>query len=331
MKIRILLPLVALTLLPAGCSRPDKDEAAAAPEKAAETPSRVSHGTNGEVIVTLDAETQQVMGLQTAALGSVRTSPEVKGYGRVLDAAPLASLVADFTAAQAASDASKAELERSKVLASENNISERALQAAVATAARDEAQAASARLKLYGGWGEVLAARQDLPALIRSLGSLEKALVRVELPAGETLASLPAKARLLTLAGEEVEGECLGGGQAVDPLTQSPGFMFLVQSNSARLVPGAAVTGYLQVAGEAIPGVVVPRAAVLRHEGAGWVYVETGGTNFVRRRILLDQPGADGWFVTRGVAAGDHVVVTGAQTVFSEELNGSGFMSGGRD
>src|SRR4051812_45979646 len=57
--------LLAFATLLAGCSHKAPEKAAEAPiEKAPE--SRVKHGTNDEVIVTLDADTQKLMGLQTA-------------------------------------------------------------------------------------------------------------------------------------------------------------------------------------------------------------------------------------------------------------------------
>ena len=68
---------------------------------------------------------------------------------------------------------------------------------------------------------------------------------------------------------------------------------------------------------------IVPRAAVVRMEGSGWVYVLQGNAeDFVRVAVPLDRPAGDGWFVTNGVTASNYVVVTGAQMLLSEELKG---------
>jgi hypothetical protein len=83
------------------------------------------------------------------------------------------------------------------------------------------------------------------------------------------------------------------------------------------------VTVWLQVPGEPLAGVIIPRDAVVRLEGAGWVYVmdkDKGGEGFTRRKIPLDRPTEGGWFVTGNVKVDDYVVVTGAQTLLSEEL-----------
>jgi hypothetical protein len=317
-------------LLIIGCNRKDQDDESGAgtgPEKA----SRVSRSANGESTVALDEPVQKEIGLKAEPVMAVRISPELKGYGQVIDPAALASMAGDFTSARVASETSQTDLKRLKLLAAQDNASARALQAAEVAAARDGAQFESARSKLVASWGAAVVERADSAEFLRSLESGESALVRVDLPAGEVPGSPPAQARLVTLGGEQVAAGFLGVAPAVDPRTQSQGYLFLVTSNAARLAPGAAVTAFLQTAGDPQSGFVIRDSSVIHHAGATWVYLQTNGTNFIRREVGLDRPLTDGWFVRRGVEEGDQVVVTGAQTVFSEELKASGFLSGERD
>ncbi len=298
-------------------------EGAAAEKPADEQPGKVSltHDASGNVIIRMSDKTQGDAGIVVTNLAAAQWAPEVKGYGRVLDPGPLAAAFGEFTAAQAANENSQAELKRLKILTAQDNASARALQAAEAAAARDQAQFESARLKWIATGGSAFGGRPDLPQLMKSLGSLESVLVRVDLPAGQTLPSPPASARLATLDGEQITAAFAGVAAVVDPQLQSRGFLFLAQTNSSALAPGAAVAAYLQVPGAALSGVIIPRGAVVRTEGNGWVYVvNAGGGSFTRKEIALDRPTGNGWFVTSGVAAGDHVVVTGAQTLLSEEL-----------
>jgi hypothetical protein len=322
--------LAVAAVVLAGCG---KKETPAGAEHKAEPPSRIKHGPGGETIVMLDHEMQTRIGLKSEALAAVQLSAEVKGYGRVVDPAALAALVADFTTAQAANETSQAELKRLNTLAAQSNASERAVQTAAAAAVRDQAQFEAARLKLLANWGTAIASRPGLAAFVQSLGSLETALVRIDLPPGEAMKSPPTGARIASLADEQnpVEAGYFGQLPATDPLTQSRGFLFLVEPNSSKLPPGAAVAGYLKTSGEPASGVVVPRSAVVRHEGAAWVYIETSGTNFARRMLSLDRPLDEGWFVTTGVTAEDRVVTTGGQTVLSEELTAAGFLNGERE
>jgi hypothetical protein len=315
--------VIAVMFLIVGCAK--KEEPADHEEhKAAEPESRVKRSTNGEAVITLDAETQKVMGLQVAALEAASLNPEVRGYGRVLDPALLSTAVAELVSTSAAAEASQKELARLKALTEQNNASIRARETAEAAAQRDAAQAMLARAKLLTTMGKAIASRDDLPELAQILASGERALVRVELAAGETLKGEPIGARLVPLAGDgqTIEARFLGAATAVDLQTQGQGFLFLVESNQSRLIANAAVEGFIELPGDTQAGVVVPRNAVLRFNGATWIYLQAGDESFQRKEIALDRPLGDGWFIREGLKAQDKVVTVGAQQLLSEELKG---------
>jgi len=46
-----------------------------------------------------------------------------------------------------------------------------------------------------------------------------------------------------------------------------------------------------------------PRAALLRHEGESFIYVQTGPESFTRRGVELERPLLDGWLVKEGAKA----------------------------
>jgi hypothetical protein len=252
-------------------------------------------------------------------------SPEAKGYGRVQDPAPLAALLTELASAQGTYGASSNELSRLKTLEGQGNASARALQTAEAAAVHDLVALQSVRERLLLSWGKAVADQKDLPGFVKSLTTLEAALVRIDLPVGETLKDPPAGARFATLSGQSSEAEFLGRTLSIDPQMQGQGFIFLVKPNSLRLVPGEAVVGYLKIPGEPLTGVNIPREAVVRTEGAGWMYVlQEGGGTFARIEVALDHPTEAGWFVTQGASTNDHVIVTGAQQLLSLELKGQG-------
>ena len=315
--------LLVLVLL-ASCSK--KDAAPSEEKKSAEPESRVHHGTNGDVTITLDAATQKLMGLQTAPLAAAELPPETKGFGRVLDPGALAAAVTDFVSAQATAAASHKELARLKTLTEQTNTTPRALEAGEAAAQRDQAQVAAARARLLAVAGKTLSERSDLVAVMQALVTGESALVRIELPAGEGLKSDPVGARLLTLDenAPPLEAKFVGPAPAVDPQTQAQGFLFLVEANASQLAPGAAVTGFLKSSRAAQAGVLVPRGAILRFNGATWIYLETGEEKFSRVEVALGSPLTDGWFVREGLKPQDKVVTVGAQQLLSEELKGRG-------
>lgn len=317
-----IIAVVAVAALIFGYLEMSKERAAERErEKPVASESKVSRNASGEIVIAIDGEAQKRIALKIAALAPMQLEHEVKGYGRVLDPAPLSSLVAELISARVAAEASQKELERLKVLSSQDNTSARALQTAEATAQRDRALADSARQHSLVAWGSAIADRAALSDLVQSLATGEKALVRIDLLAGEFLKTQPSGARLFTLSDENnaVEAEFIGTAPAVDAQTQGQGFLFLVKSRQPGFVAGAALLGYLKITGEAQNGVVIPRAAVTRFNGKPWIYLQTGADTFLRREISLERPLAEGWFAAQDMKPGDRVVVGGAQLLLSEE------------
>ena len=306
---------------------PAGEHPAVAPAPAGEVAAgpQVSHDTNGNAVISMSHEKQGDLGILVKSPAPFQMSPELRGYGRVLDPAPLAAMVTELASDQAAYTASSSELARLKTLEGQGNASARALQTAEAAASRDLLAVQSARERLALSWGKAVADQKDMPAFVRSLTSLEAALVRIDLPVGETLKEPPAGARIATLSGPSADAEFLAQPTSVDPQMQGQGFVFLLKPNSLRLTSGESVVGYLKIPGEPQAGVIIPRDAVVRTEGAGWAYVlNSSGDAFTRIEVALDHPTEGGWFVTKGSAATNYVVVTGAQQLLSLELKGAG-------
>lgn len=303
-----------------------KDQASpGAPAEEEEAAPQLSRDTNGNVVIAMSDETQGDLGILVKKPVASQMNPELKGYGKVLDPAPLAALITELATAQATYAASSNELARLQTLAGQGNASARARQTAEAAAQRDRLAVQSAGERLTLSWGKALSDQPDLPALVRSLTSFDAALVRIDLPVGDALNAPPTGARLTTLSGQSADAEFLEPAPNVDPQMQGRGFLFLLKANSLRLTPGESVIGYLKMPGEPIAGVIVPRDAVVRTEGAGWVYVlNSAGDAFTRIQIALDHPTDAGWFVTKGVSAADNLVVSGAQQLLSFETKSAG-------
>ena len=330
--LKSLLPAVGL-LLGAGAVRGEND--------AVKTDAvKITQGTNGETILTLDVATQKRIGLEIASPAAADWQPEIKAYGRALDPAPLMDLLADLGRAQITFDSSHQELERAKQLKQDKNISEKAFQDIEATYRQNLATVSVARFKIETAWGKRIA---DMTGkIVVPPGTLRKpdidldklaaggGLIRVDLPAGERLTE-PHAARIETLAKQElpVTARYFDVLPVMDPQTQQQGVLFLNDAPE-RLIPGEAVTAFIKTGDEPLKGVMIPASAVLRHLGKGSIFVQAGETNFFRREIPLDRPVAEGFFCA-DLSPADHVVVKGAQTLLSAELSGGGFNSGQRD
>jgi hypothetical protein len=214
------------------------------------------------------------------------------------------------------------EFERLKSLG--ENAAARALEAAEAAAKRDRVTLEAAQARLLATWGKPLAVRPDLATLTHSLLAQEAALIRVDLPAGETLPSPPRGFRVAPVTGssEFREAELLGTAPNTDPQAQGQAFLALTRDHAP--LPGTTLSVWIACDGTAQSGFRLPRPAVLQHESAMFVFVQTGDELFLRKRVELGQSQRDGVFVTGSLKEDDRVVVIGAQQLLSEELKGAG-------
>ena len=147
--------------------------------------------------------------------------------------------------------------------------------------------------------------------------------MRVDVSASDKLEGTPTAARLALLSAPDspMEAEFVSTAITADPQTLGRGFNFLVKGKA--LPANAAVTAWLTLPGEKEKGVIVPRDAIVRHQGEAFVYVQTTEETFERFGIALHHPLAAGWFCDE-LKPGVKVVINGAQQLLSEELKGAG-------
>jgi hypothetical protein len=279
-------------------------------------------GAKSEGALHLSPTQQAAAGITLASPRSLSLAPEVDAFGRVLDPTPYVALVAEEATAKAALMASEKELERvQKLFAAGGNASAQAVEAAEAAAVRDRAAVASAQVRLLAGWGSTLAEHADLSSL-RELLAKGAALIRIDLLPGSAAAGAPRVARVTPLgASDSFEVEVLGPAPVADPQVQGASFLALLREHS--LPSGASLQVSLQGRSEPVSVQIVPRDAVVFHQGSAWVYV-LEKENFERRRVDLGRTVNDQVVIEHGVTSSDRVAVTGAQQLLSAELNSGG-------
>ncbi len=312
-RIRESIPALALAFIiasVAACSKGgDSDDK---PAKPANTNEQAKAG------VTVDAETQERIGLKMETPTAAQWQPQLQAVGNVVDPLAFMGAVSDFVSARSAADLSQAELSRTQKLAAQNNASVRAVETAQAAAAHDSLALAAARATFTANWGVNLAAQTNLVDYARQLNEKNVVLVKLILPAGVILNQFPTSARVSLMDQETNSLQAVFMDDlGIDPVSQTQALLFSVDGNLPR---SAAVTGSMDTAGDSISGVVVPFSAVLRNQGLGWVYVQTDTNQFLRTAIPLDRLATNGWFVSEGLSVTNQIIVTGAQTVLSTEL-----------
>jgi len=313
--------VIFVWLFEAGGSRDEGDEA----EQVVSAPPKISHSIGGEVVVELGGDEQARIGLETEALTAVTQSQEVTAYGVVLNSAPLAALDAELASTRAAVAASRAEYERARLLHSEQqNVSLKDFEIARAKFQADQAQLNLLNHRLADEWGTKISAMSpgERASLIDGLTKRAAGIIRLSLPPGQSLSHEPTEAQIAVLGYDKLllVTRSIWYAPTADPHLQGQGFLLRVEAQGFPLRPGTAVTGHLESPGTATPVIVVPEAAVVRTGDRAWAYLQIAPTRFERRQLEVTMPAARGWFVTSGFAAGDHIVVTGAQALLSEEL-----------
>jgi HlyD family secretion protein len=258
----------------------------------------------------------------------------------------LATARAELTAATSSVAAANAAYERARTLNADNkNVSDRALEEAASRLASEKArlQTASESIALLerslnsrgpsngqqltlDRSGEVTAVSAQPGEAVEAgtpilrISNFEGLLARIDLPVGEPAPST-ATARIVVTGYEQspISAEHVGfstGSQLAAP-TQSILYRF---RNTVGLRPGLAATAHIPVSGASRTGVVIPASAVVRTGGQTFAYVQVGDDQFVRKSVSVDQSTIDGYLMTANFAAGDRVVVQGAQLLLTEEF-----------
>lgn len=287
-----------------------------------------------DFVVNLEKEKWEALALEMGEPEKTELQPQRIAFGRVLDPTPIVTLDGDLAAAEAALAASRAENERTqKLLATGENTSRKAAETAEAQFRGDEIKADGLRRRALIEWGTLLPATDAAKrrAFVEQLVRGDAALIRVDVLPGDVLVEQPRKARLVVLGRESqpIEALSITAAVDVDAKTQAQGFMVRVDQPPFPLRPGMALTAWLELAQPPRAGFAVPRSAVLRHDGRTWVYMQEEAEKFVRKPVVLDTPldGDKGWFISAeggGIKADDLLVVTGAQSLLSEELKAQG-------
>ena len=266
------------------------------------------------------------LGIETAPAQAIQYTPQVHGYGVIVNTTALAQLDAAIMTAEAAQLQSQAALKRARVLFGDAHtihaISREALDAAERQAAADEAAVTLADRSETAAFG------RDAPwrgkkrdrKMLADLTSARTMLVEATFSLGGRLAALPSR---LTVAHLHTRPDQAGSTATViwnapaDPMIPGRSFFALVKNSD--LQQGEHVLVYAPT-GKPIAGVRIPSASVVLNDDRVWCYAAVSHRTFVRIPIDLSTPVPGGYFVAQGISAGQPVVVAGTGLLLAQEI-----------
>ena len=277
-------------------------------------------------VVILSPEDIARLGIATAPAQRATFTPQVRGYGVVSSLTTVAQTDSDYRTALAAVTDSQAALDRAKKLyggnGSDHNVSLQSLSTAEHQAASDKAQLDLADRKEIATFGQHAPWRGPPRdnTILDNLTSGNSVLVTATFPLGVFFAAAPAKVVVTHLnaqPNEKTWTSKLIWDAPADPTI--PGRSFFVLVDRSELAQGEHVLVFAPT-GPQIEGVRIPADAVILSEDQPWCYVSDGGHRFHRVLIDLRLQLSEGYFVAKGIAPNQPVVVKGTGLLLAREL-----------
>jgi hypothetical protein len=279
-------------------------------------------------IVALEKERAEALGIATAKPAKHESAPRRMALATVIDPAPLIAIDGEVSLAEAALKTSQAVNQRNQALAAANDGPLKNAEASEAEYQANVIKLSTLIRTAQLQWGDAFQSdAKQRQEFIEKIVKGSIAFVRADVMPGDPM-DTPTGASVAVIGHEAqpIHTSNVSPSLTADAKTQAQGFMLGVDDPPFALRPGMAATAWLELPGKAREGIVVPRAAVLRHDGRTWVYVRAEDEEFERKPITLGEPLDEGIFVAEdgGLEADDEIVVVGAASLLSEELKGGG-------
>ena len=148
----------------------------------------------------------------------------------------------------------------------------------------------------------------------------EQSLLQVTLPSHKTLDDKVTTIRWQEANKENHVGQAqrLAPSLTADPVLSGETWFFLTQSSSLR--EGARLQVWVPDDEGTFSGVMIPFHAVVWYAGQPWAYLKMDDEHFQRISLADGLSSVEGIYLQQGFYPGDEVVISGAQTLLSEEF-----------
>lgn len=283
-----------------------------------------------------EASLQHNAGIKTQRLQATTRPTEFSTYGKVVSLEPLLTLRQQYLAAQAQQDSAAAKyqeadlnLNRTRNLHQQDIVSTRRLQEQQALWRNEKAKLATSNYQQQTilaasrlQWGNTLTRwfTQNQGQQAEQFLSHRAQLLQITLSANMRLAQDVTSIEVDEHGRRDqaIKATLISPSPQVDPVTQGERYFFKIEGRSLPF--GAHITAWITYGKQESAGVIIPENAVVWHLGQAFVFIKSEEGEFSRRLLAEQIPIKGGYFAASGFKADEDIVVSGAQTLLSQEL-----------
>ena len=291
----------------------------------------------GSLTVKLSAETQKLAGIKTATAENITLDAEDKAHASVIDLSQLMALRSQYRNVGAELGVSRTEVNNSnavlkrlqKINAATTNISERELQQARANLQKGNAlfnalqiKQDNIRTEMLQRWNHTITdmALAETSERFSRLINQEEYLLLLSLRPEQRLSNDTAFTYINRVDDRNTARKAYVISPAPFSETNLRGETYFLRTSAEKLRIGMRLHVWLPGTGYSGTGIGIPDEAIVWYAGKAWAYVQVDEETFSRRSLPESLHSNRGWLVNDNFSIGDRIVISGAQTLLSEEF-----------
>ena len=292
---------------------------------------------DGSLVVKIDSDVQQLAGIKTILTENINVQSEERAFATVIDINELLTMRSEYRDVLAQREITNTRLKSSAKLLDQlnvlhkeaTNISKRELQNARAKWEEDRARVEAANIKLQNiranmmqKWNAELTglALKEESEIFDRLIQRKEYLVLMTLKANQQMAMDTAFVFVNRLDERNKARKAYFISAAPFSDTSLQGETYFLRTNAEKMRIGMRLYVWLPETGFSGEGVNIPEEAVVWYAGKPWAYIQVDEEQFSRRSLIDPIETTSGWLVKDNFQIGEKIVISGAQTLLSEEF-----------
>ena len=287
--------------------------------------------------ISLSEETQRLAGFETLTVENLTIQKETQSIANVINISSLIKYITQYRNAEAKRLIAKTRLDNvsfalkqlEKVNEKTTNVSLKQLQEAraeqqqvLANLRAEDAYLDNLRLEINQEWGSELTkmALQSDSEIFKRIKNRQEYLLLLTINPADKITDSMAFVFVNPINNRFSARKAYLVSTAPYSHSVLNGETFFLRTEAEGLREGMQLYAWVPTDQQSSSGVFVPDSAVIWNDGSPWLYVQTDATTFHRRSLARALEINDGWLINDAIQVGDKIVISGAQTLLSEEF-----------